>query len=318
MFRPALRAALAALAVAALALPAAAQEWSGRGRLNGVITDEAGKPIAGATIRLRHESMPDSGPGDLETDKKGKWSYLGLLGGPWTVKVVAEGYVPSEGLVKVNEFQPNPLVSLKLRKATAADVAAIADPRLTEAQAAIERADAFLRERNAAAARAEYQKALPLLEGPNRQIVHRKIALCLSAEGNDEAAVAALQGALAEAPGDTDTLRLLVDQLVAMGRNDEADAYIAQMAQGGGTLDPNTILNMGINLLNDSKDAEALAKFEQVVASRPDWADGYYFRGRALLVLGKLAESKADFQKVLELDPDNQYAEDCREFLKSL
>jgi Tfp pilus assembly protein PilF len=315
MFRPTLRPVLAALAMAALALPAAAQEWSGRGRLNGVITDEAGKPIADATIRLRHETMPDSGPADLKTDKKGKWSYLGLLGGPWTVKVVAEGYVPSEGLVKVNEFQPNPMVSLKLRKATAAEVAAAVDPKLAEAQAAIERADAFLRDRNAAAARAEYEKALPLLEGVNRQIVQRKIALCLSAEGNDAAAVTSLEAALAESPGDADTMRLLVDLLVAMGRTDEANAYIAQM---GGGLDPNTVLNMGINLLNEQKDAEALAKFDEVVAARPDWADGHYFRGRALLVMGKLEDAKAAFQKSLDLDPNSQYAEDCREFLKSL
>jgi tetratricopeptide (TPR) repeat protein len=318
MSLPLFRTALAALAAAALALPAAAQDWSGRGRLNGVVLDEADKPIAGATIRLRIESSPEQGPPDMQTDKKGKWSYLGLLGGPWTVKVVAEGYVPSEGIVKVNEFQPNPLVSLKLRRATAAEIAAVVDPKLAEAQGAIERADVFLRQRNAPAARAEYEKALPLLEGANRQIVQRKIALCWSAEGNDEAAVTTLEASLAEAPGDADTLRLLVDQLVAMGRNDEANTYIAQMAQGGGSLDPNTLLNMGINLLNDSKDEEALAKFEQVVSMRPDWADGYYFRGRALLVLGRLAESKADFQKVLDLDPNNQYAEDCREFLKSL
>jgi hypothetical protein len=315
MFRPTLRPVLAALAVAALALPAAAQEWAGRGRLNGVITDEAGEPLAGATIRLRMDKIPDSGPDDLTTDKKGKWSILGLGGGSWTVKVVAEGYVPSEGIVKVNEFQPNPMVSLKLRKATAAEVAAAVDPKLAEAQAAIERADAFLRDRNAAAARAEYEKALPLLEGANRQIVQRKIALCLSAEGNDAAAITSLEAALAESPGDVDTMRLLVDLLVAVGRTDEANAYIAQM---GGGLDPNTVLNMGINLLNEQKDAEALAKFDEVVAARPDWADGHYFRGRALLVMGKLEDAKAAFQKSLDLDPNSQYAEDCREFLKSL
>lgn len=317
MFRPTLRPVLAALAVAALALPAAAQEWSGRGRLNGVITDEAGKPIAGATIRLRHETMPDTGPADLETDKKGKWSYLGLLGGPWTVKVVAEGYVPSEGLVKVNEFQPNPMVSLKLRKATAADVAAAADPKLAEAQKAIDRGDALLQERKAAEARAEFEKAVPLLEGANQLIIRKRIATCQMLEGDDAGAIATLEGVLAEAPDDADALRLIIDRLIVVGRAADAEPYMARLPQGAG-LDPNTLLNLGINLYNDNKLPEALAKFEEVVAARPQWADGYYFRGLTQLGLQNTAAAKVDFEKVLALDPNHPNAELCREFLKSL
>ncbi|MGH7336810.1 MAG: carboxypeptidase-like regulatory domain-containing protein, partial [Myxococcota bacterium] len=128
-------AAIVALAFApSLAAPLAAQEWSGRGRLNGVVSDESGEPIAGAAIRLRHEKIPDSGPDDMKTDKKGRWSKLGLLGGAWTILVAAEGYAPSQGTVTVNEFQPNSPIVLELRKATSADVGD--DPKLKEAQAA--------------------------------------------------------------------------------------------------------------------------------------------------------------------------------------
>jgi Flp pilus assembly protein TadD len=309
---------LGTLALVAAALPLAAQDWAGRGRLNGVVTDEAGRAVAGATIRLRHQDIPGSGPADLTTDKKGKWSYLGLLGGTWTVSVTAEGYVPSEGTVKVNEFQPNPLVALKLRKPTAAEAAAVEDPKMKEAQAAIDRGDALFRDRNAAAARAEYEKALPLLEGVNRRIVMKRIASCRMVEGDDAGAVEMLKSVLAEAPDDADALRLVVDRLIVLKRDAEAAEYMARMPQGAAGLDPNTLLNMGINLYNDNQLEQALAKFEQVIALRPEWADGYYYRGLAYLAQGRTQEAKPDFEKVLALDPNHPYAADCREFLKSL
>ena len=318
MNRPNLRPLAAALLAAFVALPAAAQDWSGKGRLNGLVTDEAGKPLEGATVRLRHEKIPDDGPADIKTDKKGKWSYLGLLGGAWTVQVGFEGYVPSAGTVNVNEFQPNPLISLKLRKPSAQEAAAVEDPKLNEAQAAINKGDALLQQKNAAGARAEYEKALPMLEGANRRIILKRIATCQMLEGNDAAAVDTLKTVLAEAPDDPDALRLIVDRLIVLKRDAEAQEYMAKMPQGATGVDPNTILNMGINLYNDNKLPEAVAKFEQVVALKPDWADGYYYRGLANLAQGKNDLAKADFQKVLSLDPNHQYANDCREFLKSL
>lgn len=317
MNRPSLRLLATALLATLFALPVTAQDWSGKGRVNGVISDEAGKPIEGATVRLRHANIPDSGPADLKTDKKGRWQYLGLLGGAWQVQVVAEGYVPSEGVVQVNEFQPNPLVSLKLRKATAADLAS-EDPKLKEAQAAIDRGDALLQQKNAAGARAEYEKALPLLEGANRRIILKRIATCQMIEGNDAAAVDTLKVVLAEAPDDADALRLIVDRLIVLKRDAEAAEYTARMPQGATGLDPNTVLNMGINFYNENKLPEAVEKFNQVISLKPDWADGYYYRGLAYLAQGKTVEAKPDFEKVLALDPNHQYASDCREFLKSL
>jgi tetratricopeptide (TPR) repeat protein len=189
---------------------------------------------------------------------------------------------------------------------------------MKEAQAQIDKGDALLQQKNAAGARAEYEKALPMLEGANRRIILKRIATCQMVEGNDAAAVETLKTVLAEAPDDADALRLIVDRLIVLKRDAEAQEYMAKMPQGASGVDKNTVLNMGINLFNEQKNEEALAKFEEVITANPTWADGYYFRGRVLLVLNKIPEAKADFQKVLDLDPNNQYAADCRDFLKSL
>jgi tetratricopeptide (TPR) repeat protein len=300
----------------ATALSASAQDWKGRGRVNGDVSDESGQPLAGASVTLRLEKAPEQGPPAIQTDKKGKWQFLGLTGGAWAVHIEAEGYIPSEGVVSVSEFQPNPQVRIQLRKPQKVE-APKPDPKYAEAQAAIDQGDAFLRDKKGAEARAEYEKALPLLEGNNRIIVLRRIGVAQMSAGDDAGAVATLKQVLTELPDDPDALRLIVDRLIILHREAEAQEYMAKLPQGQG-LDPNTMLNMGINLYNDNKLDDAIAKFNDVIAARPDHADGYYYRGLALLAKSKMADAKADFKKVLELDPNGQFANDCRGFLKSL
>ena len=307
---------IGAALVLATALSASAQDWKGRGRVNGDVSDEAGQPIVGASVTLRLQKTPDQGPPVIQTDKKGKWQFLGLTGGAWAVHIEAEGYIPSEGVVSVSEFQPNPQVRIQLRKPEKVEEPK-PDPKYAEAQAAIDQGDAFLRDKKGAEARAEYEKALPLLEGNNRIIVLRRIAVAQMSAGDDAGAVETLKQVLTELPADPDALRLIVDRLIILHREAEAQEYMAKLPQGQG-LDPNTMLNMGINLYNDNKLDEAIAKFNDVIAARPDHADGYYYRGLALLAKNKMADAKVDFKKVLELDPNGQFASDCREFLKSL
>ena len=90
------------------AAPAQAQAWAGKGRLQGSLKDEQGKPVQGATITLRKGTdrvdPKADGPKPLLSDKNGKWSILGLAGGAWGVLIEKEGFVPSEGQIKVDEF----------------------------------------------------------------------------------------------------------------------------------------------------------------------------------------------------------------------
>jgi len=305
---------LAAAIVLATVAPASAQDWKGRGRVNGIVTDQEGNPVKGALVRMRMENNPDSGPEDLTTDRKGRWSILGLLGGTWTVMIQAEGYNISEGSVHVNEYGVNPLVRVELNKAKGV---AGGDPKLEAAAKAVQEADAFLQAHQATEAREAYERALPAFEGANRLLILKRIATCQMIEGNDESAVATLKTVLAESPDDLDAMRLLIDRLIVLKREDEAQQYMAKMPEGA-HLDPNTMLNMGINMYNDNQLEAAHEKFDQVVNIKPDWPDGYYYRGLASLGLGNVEPAKADFEKVLELDPSYKYAAECKEFLKSL
>jgi tetratricopeptide (TPR) repeat protein len=80
-----LRACAAALTFL-LFLPAAA---SAQGRVTGVVKDAEGHAIKGASITAE---SPDWSATTVTTDAKGRFSFLGLRGGTWTLTVKAPGF----------------------------------------------------------------------------------------------------------------------------------------------------------------------------------------------------------------------------------
>jgi tetratricopeptide (TPR) repeat protein len=306
-------------------VPLSAQAWAGKGRLQGEIRDEQGKPIEGAKITLRQGTervKPEAdGPKAITTGKNGKWSVLGLAGGPWGILIEKQGYMPSEGQVAVNEFAvAQPInITLKVVPKEVQQKAAEASGN-AKAKAAIEEANALLGQNKYADARARYEQALGFLEVDDPDLkasIQRTIARTWFEEGKTDQAIDTLKKSLEVKPGDVETLQLLSTLLVSAGREKEAEAYMAKLPAGT-KVDPNSLLNLGIKLFNEKDLTGALDKFDRAVKDNPDLATAYYYRGLTYLGLNKTAEAKADFQKLLELDPNNPNAEEAREFIKSL
>jgi len=339
-----------ALAVlACLSAPLLAQEWAGRGRIQGTIKDENGKPVEGALVTLRkdadHVDAKTPGPAPIKTDAKGRWSMLGLAGGNWAVLIEKEGFISSEGAVQVSEFGPAPPVNVTLRtvpkeQIEAAQKQAEQASAGGQAKAALDKANQLLTEAQAAPeaqkkqkmteARTAYQEGLDKLgaikaEKPEQQaaIDTTKLSVLQTMAGIDyeigqtDDAIAKLKQVLAAKPGDPAVLQLMIDMLVQAGREDEAKQYMAQMPAGA-KMDAETVLNMGIKAFNANQMDKAFGYFDQVVKEHPERSDAYYYRGLVYLNRGKHAEAKADFQKVLQLDPNGKFADDAKAFLKDI
>ena len=313
---------LVALAFAA-GVPVYGQAWAGRGRLQGSVKDESGKPVAGAKVTLRKGTdrvdPKVDGPAAITTDKNGKWSILGLAQGPWGILIEKDGYIPSEGQAPVNEFGPAQPINVVL-KVIPKEVIQKAEQESTAGQAksAIERGNALLNEGKFAEARAAYQEGMGKLEDKSlHPAILRAIADTYYRENKVNEAIDTLKQALALAPDDVDSLRLITNLLVAAGRESEAQTYMAKLPQGT-TMDPNTILNLGIKAFNEGKMDQALAQFDRAVKENPNLADAYYYRALTYLNQDKKPQAKADLQKLLEIDPNNKYAKDAREMLKDL
>ncbi|HEX9944327.1 MAG TPA: tetratricopeptide repeat protein [Thermoanaerobaculia bacterium] len=314
---------LAALLLVAGAPAVWGQQWAGKGRLQGSVKDESGKPVQGAKITLRKGTErvdpKADGPASITTDKNGKWSILGLAGGPWGILLEKEGYMPSEGQVSVNEFAVAQPINVVL-KVPPKEVIQQAEQQSAagQAKAAIERGNALLNEGKYAEARASYQEGMGKLEDKSlHPAILRAIADTYYRENKVDQAIDTLKQALALAPDDVDSLRLIVNLLVAANREPEAKTYMAKLPQGT-AMDPNTVLNLGIKAFNENKMDEALNHFNRAVTENSNLADAYYYRALVYLNQDKKAEAKADLQKLLQLDPNSKYAKDAKEFLKDL
>jgi len=324
-----------------------AQAWTGRARIQGQVNDADGKPVEGARITLR---LNDGGPAPLTTNRQGKWSLLGLADGNWKVSIEKDGYVPSEGQVHLSEFQQIPPIVIQLRAVPkqeqkpaeqkgpspgeiANGLIEQGNGLMTAAASAydgcIARPPAGVSAKSAKAtceklvapkydqARALYQQALEKVDAKNKPGILQGVARTYDAQGNTAQAIATLKSVLELAPDDQPTLKLLVDLLVSSGREEEAKTYMAKLPQGT-AVDPNALLNLGISAYNAKKLDSALGYFDRVVGEHPDMAEAYYYRGLVYLQQNKIPQAKADFQKLIDIDPKNAHAGEAREFLKSL
>ena len=352
---------LAALLVVG-ALAASAQDWAGSARIQGVVQDEQGNPIAGAKLTLSPVKAPGTGPQPLTTDEKGKWAYLGLAGGEWKIVIEKEGYLISEGVLPVSAGLSHPPRTITLRKATQeAPAQPGAEPGAQPAEpdkgaairGYIQKGNELLEAKQYAGARAEYQKAIAELPAEQHPALLRGVAQTYQQEGNHAAARAeyqkanaglppaeqvpnlrgiaqtwyaeskaqeaidTLKSALEIAPADAETLQLLINVLAASGREAESQQYIARLPQGQ-KVDPNILLNLGIEAYNKKDLDTALGKFDQVVRDHPDVPDTYYYRGLVYLNQGKNKEAAADFQKLLQIAPNHANAKEAKEFLDYL
>ncbi len=319
---------LMVLLVAVASVPAWGQSWAGQARLQGLLRDESGKPVQGATITLRKGNgrvdPKADGPKQLTTDKNGKWAILGLANGPWGILIQKEGFMDSEGQINAEEHPIGPVqpINITLKKPSQEQLQAAQAQQAPSggalAKAALEKANALLAQGKYADARAAYEEGLSKLEDKSlHPAIYRAIADSYYKEGNANAAIDTLKKALEIAPNDPDTLQLMVNLLAASGREEEAKTYMAKLPQGT-KVDPAIGLNVGIKAFNEGKMDVALKEFNDVIAANPSLADAYYYRAMVFLNKSQNAQAKADLNKLLELDPNSKFAKDAKDFLKEL
>jgi hypothetical protein len=121
--------------VTALAGPVTAQDWKGRARLDGQVTDEDGRPLGGATITI--ESLARTGGPVVTSDAEGRWTVDGIAAGSWAVEVTAPGYDGRRiGVHLPDESSWLAPLEVRLERAPAEPSGPPAQERATEPEAA--------------------------------------------------------------------------------------------------------------------------------------------------------------------------------------
>lgn len=248
--------------------PAAAQDWGGEGRAHGVVLDDDGRPVAGATVTLHPQDEPTEGPAPATTGADGKWSELRLGGGVWTITIEAKGFLPARGFVRVDEEETPAPLEVRLQSIDVVTPAFWEGSPLT-LKVWVEKGDALLAQGRPADAREEYRKAVQApggLSDADRAQVLEQIARTHFLEGDGAKAERALEASLVLAPGSDRTRQLLTTLAGQAGRGDEARRFLARLAK-----DPKGVAAELSDLLGQDKPlAEKLhLREEPVVPAMP-------------------------------------------------
>lgn len=277
------------------------------GRLFGKVTDVAdNKPIVGASVKL---DCPSRGGGTtLTTDKKGTWAFQGLAACNWNVDVKAEGYQLKSITVPMSSEQARMApVDLKLDKAKGPP------PELVEA---LKNGDAAFAAQQWPVARENYEKVATMRPDLAPQLYPR-LARIYAAEKNTEKALEYLQKAIDVDPSNQQMKLVAANAAMDAGFADKALAFLS-------TLDDTKVTNgdgyfdLAVGFLRRSDAPNAVEYFTRALAKDPKIVEAYYWRGVAYVQQQKMAEAKADMQKVLELDPTGPNGEKAKKALEQI
>ena len=295
-----------AFAASAVALPGG-QENIGRGRITGLVVDEAGQPLEGARIAVK---IVD-GKTTLEgvSDKKGRFAVAGLGTGDWRITASLPGYVEAFIEMPISQVRPNPPVTLTLKRAGGGP-AIQADP---ESLAAIDRG-------NALEAEGRYDEAIALFQGflekyPDVYQVRANLGGARLKQGDLDGAEAEFKTVLERSGGASGDLvkdkgsavRALTGLgEVALKRDDLASAgRLFSEALALSPEDEAAAYNVGEILFSGQKTDEAIGFFELATKINKDWPKPYYRLGFAYLNKGEYDKSLESFKTFIALDPGN-------------
>ena len=279
----------------ALGVSASAQEWRGMGRVGGkVVDEETGKPLDGVAVKGMLPTSGNRGP-ESKSNSKGEWAVGGVASGNWAIDFSKDGYETKSITIQISESGRIPPMEIKLKKKAAPAV----DPNAV-IQAELVKAASLMNDKKYADARAIYTELAT--KYPEVKQFRPLIARTYYGEGNKEAAIAELRKAMEQDPANVEVKLLLGTTLMEAGKADEARTLLASVDEAK-IADPAVFINIGIGLINDRKQADAVPWFDKAIARFPQHPDAYYYRGISYVSLGKTAEAKADLSKYVSIAP---------------
>lgn len=296
-------------AVLALTVPASAQN----GRVNGIVRDEGGQPLKGATITAENESIGQSFT--ATTDDKGRFNMIGLRSGQWRFIAQAPGFSPEGGMLLVRSGGVNGPVTFELKHSGVAFFGALGGIVNKDLQADLTAADALYGQKKWDEAIAAYRviaTKVPVITNINLQI-----AAALRNKKDYPSAVAAYNDILKTEPGNTKAKIELA--MTSLEQGDAVGAESVLLAVAG---EPNpsrdVLYSLGEVKLAANQADSASTWFEKASAADPYWAKPLLRLGEAALKKGDTSGAAKLLARAVEVDPTAPEALTAKSVLASL
>jgi Flp pilus assembly protein TadD len=302
---------LAGAALLAGAVSASAQV----ARVSGLVRDESGQPIKGATIRAEN---PDAPLGSLTaaTDDKGRFAIIGLARGEWMFFAEAPGFQQQYTELNIQRTgTPLPPLVFALPKAVVRPPAGVEGMTAKELQQQLASADALYRDQKFEEAVGIYRS---ILRGaPSLAIVNLQIGAAYRHLKEYDKAIAAYTDLLKAEPDNPKAHVGLALATLDKGDRQAAEQLLVRAAGGPGP-DRDVFYNLGELTSAKNQTDEAAAWYRKAAAADTSW-------GKPLYRLGTLAMNKGDknsaiqaMSQVLAVDPTSPEAAQARAAIEQL
>ncbi len=310
--RESLKLSLAALMVVLLgALPAMAQT----GRVGGLVKDDKGQPLKGATVVAEN---PSASPPSFTatTDDKGRFSIIGLRAGNWKLTASAPGFQPSVGQVPIRTIgQPNPPVEFTLAAGAAGPAGALAGVNTKELQTELAAADAKMSANDFDGAIAAYEAML--VKVPALSMLHLQIGRAQRMKKDYDGALASYQKLLAAEPNNE---KAKVE--IGMTNLEKGDLVAAETALMEASQNMSAgrevFYNLGeVKFAKGETDA-AMAAYQRAIDVDANWAKPYFKMGLGKLQKADMPGALQMMEKVIELEPNSPEAAQAKALIEQL
>jgi Flp pilus assembly protein TadD len=305
-----LRTILAALLVVTLASAAAAQT----GRVNGVVKDDDGQPIKGATVSAENENI--GGSHTASTDDKGRFSIIGLRPGTWTFLALAPGHGADGGRLAVRAASNlNPPMAFTLKRTGPGIGGALERLSAKDLQGSLAAAETLFEQKKWDEAIAAYRSILA--SAPPLKVVHLQIAAAYIGKQDYDRAAAAYAELLKVEP---------LNGKAAVGlaaiKNQQGDSKAAEDALLHAVQGPETgrevFYALGDITGAAGRNDEAATWFQKASVSDPYWGAPLYRLGLTAMNGGDTPAAAKYMEQVIRVDPASPEATLARTALNQL
>jgi Flp pilus assembly protein TadD len=284
----------ALLVCLSLTEPASAQT----GRVSGVVKDEDGQPIKGATVIAENNNIGQSFT--ATSDDKGRFIMLGLRSGVWRFMAQAPGFAPEGGEGNIRMGAPNPPLTFALKKSGNAQFGALGGIAAKDIQANLSQADALFNQKRWDEAVSAYREIMA--RAPALSVINLQIAAAYRNKKDYEAALSAYNDLLKIDPANEKARVGISMTSLERGDIDTAERTLATAAEAPGA-GREVFYNLGEVKLTRGDTDGAIKWFEKAASADPAWGKPLYMLGVCALKKGEPIKAATFMDQVIGVDP---------------
>src|SRR3954470_19721799 len=299
----------AAFVLLTIAASAAAQG----SRVIGIVKDETGQPIKGATFSLEN---PDAIPRNFTatSDDRGRFAVLGLKAGEWSIIAQAPGYLPEATRVQVRVTTPV-APTFTLRRAPLPPPSILGNVGAKELQAELKTADQQFDAQQWDQAIASYKNVLA--RAPALTVIELQIASAYRHKKDYENAIVAYNDLLkADTTSDKARIGLALTYL-DKGDLATAESTLTPAAQAEGA-SKEVLYSLGEVESARGRNDNALSWYQKASAIDPNWGKPLLKLGQSALQRGDRANAATLMQRVVAVDPTSAEAAQAKTVIEQL